>query len=291
MDFKLTKILQQPYPLFLEFSKSFPVIVGISVFIPLFLFTFKPFDLTAADIANRKFFLLGFGLVSFIVLFFNVYVLPRIFSNLFDEDRWNVGKEMGWILWNVFACVTASAFYEYIQPACHFSFAHLMGGYLKGFLMTIIPVTMVVLLAYLMFLKTKLRQAEEITRKLGESSKEASNEMVQFVSESGTEKVKVSANDLLFIQSSDNYSNIVWREDTQNKKTLIRSSLKRLEEQIPISYIIRCHRSFIVNLARVYSVSGNANGYRLYLKNHAEPIPVARRFGKPVLQVLEKISP
>lgn len=95
----------------------------------------------------------------------------------------------------------------------------------------------------------------------------------------------------LFIQSSDNYSNIVWQEDSQNKKTLIRSSMKRLEEQIPVSFIIRCHRSFIVNLSRVYSVSGNANGYRLYLKNHAEPIPVTRRFGKRVLQVLEKVSP
>jgi len=291
MGSKLTKTLRQPYPLFLEFSKSFPVIVGISVFIPLFLFTFKPFDLTAADIANRKLFFLGFGLVNFMVLSFNLYVLPSVFSNLFDEDRWSVGKEMGWILWNVFACVTASALYEYIQPACPFSFAHLMGGYLKGFVMAIIPVAMVVLLAYLLFLKTRLRQAEEITRKLGKSPEEASNEMMQFVSESGTEKVKVPVNDLLFIQSSDNYSNIVWREDTQNKKTLIRSSLRRLEEQILVSYIIRCHRSFIVNLARVYSVSGNANGYRLYLKNYPEPVPVARRFGKHVAEVLERISP
>jgi uncharacterized membrane protein len=291
MDFRLNKILQQPYPLFLEFSKSFPVIVGISVFIPLFLFAFRPFGLTASDIANRKFFLLGFGLTNFIVLSFNVYVLPRVFSNIFDEDRWSVGREMGWILWNVFACVTAAAFYEFIQPACPFSFTHLMGGYLKGFLMAIIPLAIVVLLAYLMFLKIKLRQAEEITRKLGASSKEMADEWIQLVSESGTEKMRVSANDLLFIQSSDNYSNIVWREDTQNKKTLIRSSLKRLEEQIPISYIIRCHRSFIVNLSRVYSVSGNANGYRLHLKNCAEPIPVARGFGNRVLQILEKISP
>lgn len=291
MSLKLTHILKQPYPLFLEFSKSFPVIVGIGIFVPLFLFTFKPFDLTAADIANRKFFLLGFGAVNFIVLSFNVYVVPIIFSNLFDEDRWNVGKEMAWILWNVFTCVTASALYEYIQPACPFSFTHLISGYLKGFLMSIIPVAIVVLLAYLVFLKTKLRHAEDITRKLGTSSKEASNELIQFVSETGTEKVKVSANDLLFIQSSDNYSNIVWYEDSRNKKALIRSSLKRLEEQISFPHVVRCHRSFIVNLSRVYSVSGNANGYKLYLRNHPEPIPVARRFGKRVLQVLEKNSP
>lgn len=287
MTNRFTNIFKQPYPLYLEFSKTFPVIAGISLFVPFFLFTFLPFGLTVGDLANRKLYLLGFGAIVFIILSINVYMLARLFPSIFDEDRWTVGKEMLWILWNVFTCVTASAIFEFIQPGCPFTFAQLIKGYLKGFMMAIIPVSIVVLIAYLALLKSRLRRAEAINRKLSATASEKHPAMLELVSESGTDHVRVNPTDLLFIQSTDNYATIVWQEQSQKRSALIRSSLKRLEDQIPLPHIIRCHRSYIVNLADVRSVSGNANGYKLYLKRHSEAIPVARRFGKQVMDILE----
>lgn len=290
VSLRFTNILRQPYPLYLEFFKTFPVIAAISLFVPLFLFTFLPFGLTAGDLASRKLFLAGFGMITFLLLSFNVYGLPRIFPQIFYEDGWTVGKEMLWVLWNVLTCVSASAIYEFIQPDCPFTFPQLARGYLQGFLMSIIPVAIVVLIAYLSLLKTRLRRAEAINRNLSPASSERQHKMLELTSDSGTEHVKILPGELLFIQSSDNYATVFWHDGSQRHSTLLRSSLKRLEAQIPLSYIVRCHRSFIVNLAGVQSVSGNANGYKLYLKRHPEPVPVARRFGKQVLSVLENID-
>jgi DNA-binding LytR/AlgR family response regulator len=48
------------------------------------------------------------------------------------------------------------------------------------------------------------------------------------------------------------------------------------EALAPYPQFFRCHRAYIVNLAAVEHVSGNAQGYKLHLKDVAELIPVSR---------------
>ena len=72
------------------------------------------------------------------------------------------------------------------------------------------------------------------------------------------------------------------------KKTLLRGSLSRFEEQAHHPDVVRCHRSFVVNLRQVASVSGNAQGYKLQLQNYPSPIPVARRYGDLVAGYFKK---
>ena len=53
--------------------------------------------------------------------------------------------------------------------------------------------------------------------------------------------------------------------------------MKELESALsPYSNIIKTHRSFLVNLLHIHSVSGNAQGYKLHLSNFDEPVPVSR---------------
>ena len=60
-------------------------------------------------------------------------------------------------------------------------------------------------------------------------------------------------------------------------KILIRITLKELEEQLkPISSIFKTHRSYLVNLNAIQSISGNAQGYQLLLKNCSIIVPVSR---------------
>ncbi|NIT56621.1 MAG: hypothetical protein GWN00_10430 [Aliifodinibius sp.] len=156
--------------------------------------------------------------------------------------------------------------------------------------MSIIPVVIIVLLTYMSLLKNRLQRAEKITQNLTAQASHKTNSKIKLVSENNTDTLILSPEDLLVIQSSDNYSTIIWEEGLEIKKTLLRSTLKRLAAQIKFAHIVRCHRSYIVNLMRVYSVSGNANGYKLYLKGYPEAVPVARGYGKEVMQILERIS-
>ena len=71
-------------------------------------------------------------------------------------------------------------------------------------------------------------------------------------------------------------------KDEQLFKEIIRSSLTRLEGQIQIKSIVRCHRSFIVNLDKVIKVSGNAQGFKLHLEGTDFMVPVARKYSEIV---------
>ena len=63
------------------------------------------------------------------------------------------------------------------------------------------------------------------------------------------------------------------------KKVTYRVTLSSLEIQLKeASSLIRCHRSYLVNLNKVKNISGNAQGLKLELINQSEIIPVSRNY-------------
>jgi DNA-binding LytR/AlgR family response regulator len=98
------------------------------------------------------------------------------------------------------------------------------------------------------------------------------------VAENGKDKLVLPANDLLFIVASDNYCTVFHLAGDRVAKTLLCSPLGRLESQINLPRVIRCHRSYMVNLDRVQSVTGNAQGYKLFFAAAGMAVPVARTY-------------
>ena len=71
-------------------------------------------------------------------------------------------------------------------------------------------------------------------------------------------------------------------------QTLIRNSIKSIEEQLIIfKNIIRCHRSYIVNLDMVSKMSGNARNFNLHIEKLGFKIPVSRSFPKEIFKKLD----
>lgn len=59
------------------------------------------------------------------------------------------------------------------------------------------------------------------------------------------ESLRLQMNDLICIQSSDNYVEVIFKEGEKLKTQLIRNKLTSVEEQLP--ELIRTHRSFLIN--------------------------------------------
>ena len=111
-----------------------------------------------------------------------------------------------------------------------------------------------------------------------------------FIAENEKDKTELFPDQLLYIESADNYSNIVFTEEAKVKKQLIRSSLKRMESQIKDENILRCHRTFIVNLKNVKNIEGNAAGYKLSFDQDGYFVPVSRSFGTKILEKLKSLK-
>ena len=87
---KILKYLSSPYPLFYQRWKVALISCGIVFFI---LLLFQPFGISAIS-HNKLGILLGYMVVTGLFLCIPVYLLPFLFPDFYEDERWTVGKHL-----------------------------------------------------------------------------------------------------------------------------------------------------------------------------------------------------
>lgn len=86
----------------------------------------------------------------------------------------------------------------------------------------------------------------------------------------------VKINSIIHIESVGNYSKIVCAE---KKSYLILKTLKQWEEELPVNYFKRIHRSNIINVEYINKIEKYSNSFnKVYLMQIEEPLEISRRF-------------
>ncbi|GEM_PF-3501234 len=101
----------------------------------------------------------------------------------------------------------------------------------------------------------------------------------------GTTKdsLSITVDQLYYATSEANYTKIYYKSQGHMRNTLLRVSIKQLEEQLEgYDQIMRCHRAFIVNLDNLERVSAGSSGMNLVLLDCQEHIPVSRSYLKAI---------
>lgn len=296
-------VFNQPFPVEDSFGRHFLRAALIGLFIGLFLIAFQPFGLNDWTTPHKLWKLLGFGGVTFIVTAFNFIAWPRLLPDLFSDKRWTVGREILMAMLNVLLIAIANRFYLEFLIAGGKSGIGWGGMLIATFLIGIFPVTGAVLFSYIRQLKKYTAAAAELPVHLPEPVRrnETDTEIadgpaatITLLADNEKDTITFAAADLLFIESSDNYCTVVYLKDSpagprQPVKPLLRSSLSRLENQVARAHIVRCHRSYIVNLDRVERVTGNAQGYKLHLLGGQFQVPVARKYNDTLVAELKSL--
>lgn len=87
-------------------------------------------------------------------------------------------------------------------------------------------------------------------------------------------ELNIDSQNVLYAKAEGNYIELFLNDGS---KILKRLTMKRLENILDsYSNYIKIHRSYIVNINQIDSVTGNAQGYKLQLKNCSNTIPVSR---------------
>ena len=96
------------------------------------------------------------------------------------------------------------------------------------------------------------------------------------------EKLYIIPENFLYAEAQNNYSKIVWKENNLLKEKLLRISLSKLEEQLSSPNILRCHRSFLVNLNAPLHLKGNARNPKLICTIFNYELPISRAMAKVI---------
>ena len=298
----LFKLLKQPYPV--PESAGTEWIVG--AFVGGFLLLFQPFGIADWQTTDKTFKVLGFGAITAgVMLLFNegTRLLPRYYA----EERWTVGHEMVKVITMIlFIAIVNRLYMSWLLDLST------QGGWLTTigftFLIGVFPTVGVVMTNYIVQLRKYEQQAanlvlhkptlsqpivdsqiispvESLVLKPGLT---AQNQQLILIAENEKDTLTLDRDDLLAIESSDNYCTIFHRKKGLLAKELMRSSLNRLENQLGNGFpFVRCHRSYVVNLDQVERVSGNAQGYKLHLLNGQLTVPVARKYNDTLVAGLK----
>ncbi|MBN2485424.1 MAG: LytTR family transcriptional regulator [Bacteroidales bacterium] len=147
-------------------------------------------------------------------------------------------------------------------------------------LVLLLPYT--VLWLYFAYLE-KTRQLEKIAQ--GGVLKIQSDKMVPFHDENGKLKISVILDDILYLESSDNYVLIHYVSNNKISKYIIRNTLKNLETKLLIMGFVRCHRSYLVNFSKVKILKREKDG--LFLELNSDPqlvLPVSKTYVSSIIE-------
>jgi hypothetical protein len=108
--------------------------------------------------------------------------------------------------------------------------------------------------------------------------------MVPFRDEKGTLRLSLKRSDILYLQGSDNYVTIWYNAQNKVSKYLLRNTLKKLEDELTGNSIIRCHRSYLVNMEKVKLIKKEKEGMMIELESNSPVfVPVSRSYMNQVL--------
>lgn len=114
--------------------------------------------------------------------------------------------------------------------------------------------------------------------------------LITLSGENKDDNVQVALSDILFIKSADNYCELALLNEKSGSRKLLRCSLTSLLKQLPSdSQVLRCHRSYAVNLLLVKSWQGNAGGLQLTMQTGDVVVPVSRTYVDVIKQALSLV--
>jgi hypothetical protein len=106
---------------------------------------------------------------------------------------------------------------------------------------------------------------------------------IAFRDEKGVLRISLSMYDLMYIESSDNYVLIHYTINDKIKRYLLRNTLKNLEKEFQRTNVVRCHRSYLVNLDRVKVLRRGKEGLFIELDAQgADDLPVSKSYQQKV---------
>tara|TARA_R110001583_G_scaffold19450_4_gene76038 strand:- start:1736 stop:2614 length:879 start_codon:yes stop_codon:yes gene_type:complete len=273
---QIREYLNEPYPFYYENKKRlFSLLLVISFLSFIFSYFFEPFDVNETEHKiSSVWILLIHAFTPFPIAYLYLTLVNR---NKQDDVSWTLGKEV-FHLSIILLIIGVVGFLIrdliYTNPdnwSFRYFWEEIRNTFLIGFLLLVVVLPL--------NLERLIYKYNLSSKKLPSITEHRTNSLlIPIQGPISDEGIQLKIEDFLFAKVEGNYTEIFTSSSNVTNKTLIRITLKELEEQLePVSHqIYKTHRSYLVNLNAIESISGNAQGYRLVFKNCSTIVPVSR---------------
>ena len=153
----------------------------------------------------------------------------------------------------------------------------------------IIPYTTYWLIMALLDRDMRLREAKSLIEELRKGYERNDAGAIRFADEKGSVKLVVGAERVISIESSGNYVTILYDNDGKLVRYSLRNTLKGIEEICKANGLVRCHRSFFVNLSKIKIIRRTPDGIFAEIdRTGVDDIPVSKTYAPELMRLFSE---
>ncbi len=155
----------------------------------------------------------------------------------------------------------------------------------------VFPYVIVALLSELKDRDNNLARSQVTIEKYASGQIGREDSTLPFMDEKKSLKLAVQANSVLYIEAADNYVNIYYLNNDKLVRYPLRNSMRSIEQVCESNNIVRCHRSYYVNLRKVRAIQKGQDGLFAELAYSTAPhIPVSTTYSETVTGKFSTLS-
>ena len=266
-------------------------VVFILTFSILFLAIYTPFSSTSW-IGLRNVESIGTTVAFYVVALAILLISKLIMYASQSRINFTLWK---YILWVMAEVVIISLFYT------HFTYVFvspvdqsILNIILKAFgcilLIMVIPYTILTLYAAYRT-KTEELQMLQYEMSLSSESSKLYPSLINLYDYNGALKLTINSDSLYYMESQDNYVKIFYENNGKLLSYMLRSRTKTIEENLADTSMVRCHRSYMVNVMKINHIRKGGKARYIVLSNDdIKPIPVSKSYFKNLITKIDKMD-
>lgn len=276
----------QHIPKYLLTKRSLTIMVtSAAAFAFLFIIIYKPFNVEHwAEVSRFVFIACVLGIV---LLGMSIAAISRIIMCYYAKKH--TISYLQYIAW---------VFVELVLMSVAFTICSTLTGVqldiAEAFEKSLLNTSLILLIPYIITITAftlqdrneRLRQIEDDYDKAMQQRADTKS-LISFYDERGELQLSVTKDNLLYIESADNYINVWYMKSNMPKKLMLRNTLKRTAELLAETNVMRCHRGFMVNMEQVKVLRREKESFFLELGVEGiKDIPVSKTYGDAVMKWL-----
>ncbi|MBR3710964.1 MAG: LytTR family transcriptional regulator [Bacteroidales bacterium] len=291
MKFRKQLITQAPECLTDPFSQAQHVVISV-LFALVFLTAYTPFsDTSWFQLGTNSRFIgtLAFVGIGTFFLACSRSLMTFCVKKLRHFAMW------AYLLWLFLEIVLIAAFHTYLSfflvKATQHSLEFIFGkSLLITFIALAVPYTIVDLMILLKESRRKLTLTKSDAVESDNETLPEHTEIINLMDNNGNLKLSVKLDNLYYIKAEDNYINVFYQRNGAIASYMLRCKMKTIEDNcVDISSLMRCHRSYIVNIKKVSVLHNEADGFIIdFERDGLDSIPVSKTYSKRVLEAFNK---
>ena len=282
----------KPIPPFI-YSKANQIfmILFVPIFALIFIGTYRPFDFDRiGDILNAHINISNetIVLLSALIMALSgmaIGAISRLIMGLYTKKH--PLTYLGYIVWilaEIGVMATLFTLFTLFTDTDKSLPELLRNSYVNTALIVLIPYT----LSYIVFvLRDKMRELKTLRQQIEKDETVLQKAYIQILDEKGEMRLSIRRENLVLIESADNYVCVYYINGDKTKKSMVRNTLSRVTEHLKGTRIVRCHRSYMINLEHAKVLHRDKEGVFIELGIDVVPdVPISRTYADNVREWL-----